>query len=226
MVDERTYSYFGSGGVKKVINPEDFSDEEDWAIQKLRSIGRIVERLPKYHSKYKCPKCGEEIMALSEEMQVLLKQSISPTGLYIRTVPDLLSILSTSKIPVFLFEVKSWRHKSGNIPIEAFPFGISRVLAEYNVNILYLAVKNEMEIRGKFVEEVALPKEITIPTRWSDDDRERLKRYLNRLFPNTLIKDATKPTGGSGDPYFLIFEKELNTWPLIDEIDTIKQAHL
>lgn len=210
-----------------MIDPNDFTWAEDLAIQKLRNMGRIVERLPKYHSKYKCFKCGEEIMALSEEMRRILTQSISPTALYIRTVPDLLSILLSSKIPVFLFEVKSWTHKTGNIAIEAFPFGISRVLAEYNINILYLAVKNGEEIRGEFVEKIALPKEITIPiTRWSGDDRERLKKYLNRLFPDCSVKDATKQSGGSGDPYFLVFEKEINKWSLIDEIDTIKQTYL
>lgn len=194
-----------------MIKPRDFAWAEDLAIQKLQKMGRVVDKAPTYHS------------SLNEETQNRLIRTISPTALYIRTLPDLISVLETSKIPVFLFEVKAWKRK--NLAVEAFPFGISRVLAGYNINILYLAVKIDGEIRGEFVEKINLPKEIRIPERWNDDERKRFRIYLSGLFPESRITEV-QWTGGGGDPYFLIPKIEVDNWSLIDEIDTIKQTHL
>ena len=197
-----------------MIRPQDYEWAEELAVKKLRSIGRIADNAPTYYT------------TLTSDIQHLLTQTVSPTALYLRTQPDLISILPTSKIPVFLFEVKSWKHPTGNLPIEAFPFGVSHILSNCNINILYLAVKDENEIRGEFVQKIKNPEEIRVPfERWADDERERLKRHINTLFPECKISDVPW-RGGSGDPYFLIPKTEVEGWSLVENIETIKQLQI
>ena len=187
-----------------MIEPKKYEWAEKIAIEKLKSMGRHTVYAPTYH-------------LLNSETKHLLSNISLPTSLFIRTLPDLISISTNSKIPIFLVEVKSWTRS--NIAIEALQFGINKLLSNYDIKILYLAVKAKDEIRGRFVQDIPMPKLIIIPTeRWNKYQRNVFKKCFMKLFPNSAIKEEDETERGSKDPYFLILEKDIEGWMTIDEL--------
>lgn len=218
-----------------IPNPEKYEWCENVAVKQLRMMGRFADKLPQYYSR--CIECGNHL--LTNEMMDILTHSVSPTALGIRTQPDLFSMTYyETKIPAFRFEVKSWTNPSGNVAVEAIPFGRSKITADrLGDNILYLFVKTVSEIRGEFVEKIDWPNEINISLyhmingfakrRWDDNQAKQLEIYLKNIFPMSEVIFSDKPIiKGSCDPWFLIKEKVIKSYSLLDRIDTIKQTKI
>lgn len=184
-----------------MINPNDYAEGEKAVIEKLNEYGQLTSKFPTYHNNPNIDKI----------MVDKLTSNSSFTSLYVRTLPDIITVVKSSlynediEEGIYLAEIKE--RNRPNLALEAFPLSISKLLAHYGVKTIYYILEKDGQIRYRLVEKIHLPMEVKYRSFVGIDD---VLESLEALFSGKTFKEIKG--GGSGDPFFVIHQSEVDKW--------------
>ncbi len=138
-----------------------------------------------------------------------LQKNKSFVSQYLRTTPDL-NVLRNDT--AFQIEVKSNNNlKYRNASLEVFPLMVNSTLSKLNIETIYF-YKDFVNGREVFFNSSDCPEidRIIIPTwRWNATEQNKFKEIFIKNYPNVDVISKDTARNGSGDPFAIIVESEL-----------------
>jgi len=166
---------------------------------------------------------------LEEKYARLFSRIETPTSLYLRTRADRVAFRVAYSPTVFEWEAKTHTsQKYHDMTLEALPMCHHLSKAELDVRCLYV-YRNPYKNHecGFWVHNMPPIRIIMIPSRWTDVWKKWFRNKFEPRFPDIKIVD-TLGNGGSGDPFLIIDECEVEKLPhwssLINDIP-IRDSH-
>jgi hypothetical protein len=150
--------------------------------------------------------------ALTADVSLLLANRYDLTSLYLRGRADRIAIHST--LPVtFEWECKTHLStKYQDLTLELLPLMHHLVKAALGVECLYCCRNPHTgQDCGFWAAEIPAVRDVWIPPRWPQANRELLKTRARRRFPAARLMERT--TAGSKDPFVIIAEPTVVALP-------------
>ena len=161
--------------------------------------------------------------AMPPELVETLQHRDTPTALYLRGRADRIAVHRARPIE-FEFECKTHANpKLHDMTIEALPLAHHIVKSRIDVKCLYCYRDPYRGLDfGFWTDTAPTVDRIFVPNRWQGIMLQFFDRILQDTFPGVLILHPARPMGGSGDPFIIVKEYNVNqlaSWQeLIDAI--------